>query len=82
MIMMAAASMITLGLVTQCGGEVLAGSASNWASLEDPAILAGLERSPRLWERFLVYETAACASPGVRDGGTRILFAARRATPL
>lgn len=68
-------------LVNVCGGEILAGSASNWASLEDPAVLAELERSPRLWERFLAYETAACASPGARDGGTHILFAARRSTP-
>ncbi|MFF4650535.1 class I SAM-dependent methyltransferase [Streptomyces sp. NPDC001380] len=64
-------------LVAGCGGELLAGSASNWASLEDPAVLAGLERSPRLWERFLAYETAACSALGARDGGTHILFAAR-----
>ncbi|WP_441247332.1 class I SAM-dependent methyltransferase [Kitasatospora sp. McL0602] len=65
-------------LVHECGGEILAGSASNWASLEDPAILAELERTPQLWERFLTYETAACSSLGTRDGGTHILFAARR----
>ena len=65
-------------LVTECGGEILAGSASNWASLEDPTILADIERSPQLWERFIAYETAACADVGARDGGTHILFAARR----
>ncbi|MER5638310.1 class I SAM-dependent methyltransferase [Kitasatospora sp. NPDC002227] len=65
-------------LVAECGGEILAGSASNWASLEDPDVLAGIEESPQLWERFLAYETAACASLGARDGGTHILVAARR----
>ncbi|MBW1604001.1 class I SAM-dependent methyltransferase [Streptomyces sp. JJ66] len=64
-------------LVTECGGETLAGSASNWASLEDPTVLADLERSPQLWERFLAYETAACADLGARDGGTHIILAAR-----
>ncbi|MEU9127497.1 methyltransferase domain-containing protein [Kitasatospora sp. NPDC048540] len=64
-------------LITECGGTVLAGSASNWASLEDPHVLADIERSPQRWERFLVYETAACASLGARDGGTHILVAAR-----
>ncbi|MFJ8442305.1 class I SAM-dependent methyltransferase [Kitasatospora griseola] len=65
-------------LVTDCGGEILSGSASNWASLEDQTVLADIERSPQLWERFLAYETAACASLGARDGGTHILVAARR----
>jgi SAM-dependent methyltransferase len=68
-------------LIRKCGGEILAGSASNWASLEDPAVLAELEREPRLWDRFLTYETAACSSLGARDGGTHILFAMRRGTP-
>ncbi|MGW4891066.1 class I SAM-dependent methyltransferase [Kitasatospora sp. NPDC004240] len=65
-------------LVAECGGEILAGSASNWASLEDPTVLADVERSPWLWERFLAYETAACASVGARDGGTHILFAVQQ----
>ncbi|AXI78526.1 class I SAM-dependent methyltransferase [Peterkaempfera bronchialis] len=69
-------------LVTECGGEILAGSASNWASLEDPDVLAGTEESPQLWERFLAYETAACASLGARDGGTHILFAASQRAPM
>jgi SAM-dependent methyltransferase len=69
-------------LVAECGGEILAGSASNWASLEDPAVLANIERAPQLWERFLAYETAACASLGARDGGTHILFAARPSSYL
>ncbi|MFD0406787.1 class I SAM-dependent methyltransferase [Kitasatospora sp. NPDC127116] len=64
-------------LITECGGTVLAGSASNWASLEDPNVLADIERSPQRWERFLAYETVACASLGARDGGTHILVAAR-----
>jgi SAM-dependent methyltransferase len=65
-------------LIAECGGELIAGSASNWASLQDPATFADIERSPQLWERFLAYETEACASPGARDGGTHILFALRR----
>ncbi|MFE6750302.1 class I SAM-dependent methyltransferase [Kitasatospora purpeofusca] len=64
-------------LVPECGGEILAGSASNWASLEDPALLEDIEADPGLWARFLDYETAACSSLGSRDGGTHILFAAR-----
>ncbi|MFF4820734.1 class I SAM-dependent methyltransferase [Kitasatospora sp. NPDC001309] len=67
-----------IDLVTSCGGEVLAGSASNWASLEEPSVLAEIERSAPLWERFLAYETSACGSLGAREGGTHILFAARR----
>ncbi|MFE2725017.1 class I SAM-dependent methyltransferase [Kitasatospora sp. NPDC059327] len=65
-------------LVPECGGEILAGSASNWASLEDPTVLERIEDDPELWARFLAYETAACSSLGSRDGGTHILFAARR----
>jgi SAM-dependent methyltransferase len=67
-----------VALVTECGGTMLAGSASNWASAEDPSVLAEIERSPQLWERFLDYETAACSSSGACDGGTHILFAARK----
>jgi SAM-dependent methyltransferase len=69
-------------LVTDCGGKILAGSASNWASLEDPTVLTDIERSPQLWERFLAYETTACAGLGARDGGTHILFAASRRSPM
>ncbi|MFF0389257.1 class I SAM-dependent methyltransferase [Kitasatospora sp. NPDC004615] len=68
-------------LVTECGGEILAGSASNWASLEDPTVLASIEGRPRLWERFLAYEAEACASLGARDGGTHILLALHRRSP-
>ncbi|MEV1006310.1 methyltransferase domain-containing protein [Streptomyces sp. NPDC049881] len=64
-----------IALIAECGGEVLAGSASNWASVEDPRVLADIERTPQLWERFLDYETAACSSSGARDGGTHVLFA-------
>ncbi|MFD8479007.1 class I SAM-dependent methyltransferase [Kitasatospora sp. NPDC059673] len=65
-------------LVANCGGEIAAGSASNWASLEDPTVLAHVESRPQLWERFLAYEAEACASLGARDGGTHILFSVRR----
>jgi len=67
-------------LVESCGGEVLAMSASNWASLGDPELLAELEADPHQWSRFLDKEVRSCAEPGAVDGGTHILFAARRRT--
>jgi hypothetical protein len=67
-------------LVEACGGEVLAMSASNWASLGDPDLLSELETDVRQWARFLDKEVRACAEPGAVDGGTHILFAARRRT--
>lgn len=65
-------------LVAACGAEVSAMSSSNWASLNDPAILEELEGDADRWERFLRHEIAACSEPGALDGGTHILFAARR----
>jgi SAM-dependent methyltransferase len=67
-------------LVNACGGEMLAMSASNWASLGDPELLSVLEADPNQWARFLDKEVRACAEPGAVDGGTHILFAARRRT--
>lgn len=64
-------------LVQRCGGEVLAMSASNWASLDKPEALTTLETDPDRWRRFLEHEVAACAEPGAVDGGTHLLFAAR-----
>jgi SAM-dependent methyltransferase len=64
-------------LVQRCGGEMLAMSASNWASLDKPEALASLESDPDRWRRFLEHEAAACAEPGALDGGTHLLFAAR-----
>jgi len=64
-------------LVERCGGEVLAMSASNWASLDKPEALASMESVPDRWRRFLEHEVAACAEPGALDGGTHLLFAAR-----
>lgn len=65
-------------LVTRCGGEVVAMSASNWASLNEPQVLEEIESNPDRYARFLRHEVAACAEPGALDGGTHILFAARR----
>jgi SAM-dependent methyltransferase len=62
-------------LVTSAGGRLEAISASNWASLGDPAALATLEADPDRWRRFLDHEVAACAEPGTVDGGTHILVA-------
>ncbi|WP_043632561.1 class I SAM-dependent methyltransferase [Nonomuraea candida] len=64
-------------LVEAAGGEVVALSASNWASLGDLDALASLEADPDRWARFLEHEIAACQEPGAVDGGTHILFAAR-----
>lgn len=64
-------------LIERCGGEVLAMSASNWASLDKPEALASLESDPNRWRRFLEHEVAACVEPGALDGGTHLLFAAR-----
>ncbi len=65
-------------LVAECGGEVDAMSASNWASLGDADVLEEMESDPERWARFLRHEIAACAEPGALDGGTHILFAARK----
>ena len=65
-------------LVERSGGEITDGSASNWASLGDAESLARLEADAKRWERFIAHEVAACAEPGARDGGTHMLFAARR----
>jgi SAM-dependent methyltransferase len=67
-------------LIESRGGEVLAMSASNWASLGDPQLLAELENDHAQWTRFVDKEVRACAEPGALDGGTHILIAARRQT--
>jgi hypothetical protein len=64
-------------LVTECGGELLAASASNWASLGDPDALTVLDSDPARWANFLGHEIRACREPGALDGGTHLLFAAR-----
>jgi SAM-dependent methyltransferase len=64
-------------LVEECGGELLAVSASNWASLGDPDALSDLESDPARWANFLEHEIRACREPGALDGGTHLLFAAR-----
>jgi len=64
-------------LVPQCGGAMVAMSASNWASLNEPHVMEALEADPERWSRFLRHEVAACAEPGALDGGTHILFAAQ-----
>ena len=73
-------SRVIIDLVQRCGGEILAISASNWASLDDPEALARMESDPDRWRRFLDHEVGACEEPGALDGGTHILFAARRIT--
>ena len=63
-------------LVDRCGGEVVAMSASNWASLEKQDSLTLLETNPERWKRFLGHEVEFCCEPGALDGGTHLLFAA------
>lgn len=65
-------------LVERCGGRILEMSASNWTSLEKSEALVQLEDDPERWRRFLEHEIAACQEPGALDGGTHILFAAKR----
>ncbi len=62
-------------LITSCGAELLAMSASNWASLDYPEALAELEAEPARWNWFLAHEARACAETGALDGGTHLLFA-------
>jgi len=64
-----------VAMVERCGGELVAQSASNWASLSDPDALESIEAEPEHWERFLAQEIRACAEPGAVDGGTHLLFA-------
>ncbi len=66
-----------VALVDEAGGQLVDGSASNWASAGDPGALAHLAADRDRWRRFVEHEVAACAEPGARDGGTHILFAAR-----
>lgn len=65
-------------LATRAGGVLAAVSASNWASLGDPDVIARLEAEPARWARFLDNEQWACRQPGALDGGTHLLFAVRR----
>jgi SAM-dependent methyltransferase len=67
-----------VAMVAEGGGELLAMSASNWSSLSDAQTLAAFEADPRRWASFLAHEASACAEPGAVDGGTHLLFAARR----
>lgn len=62
-------------LVATAGADLLAISASNWASLDHPDTVAALEADPERCTRFLTHEAAACREPGALDGGTHILFA-------
>jgi ubiquinone/menaquinone biosynthesis C-methylase UbiE len=68
-------------LVAGAGGRMLAGSASNWISLGDPAAMTRLADDPERWERFLRNEVAVCRERGVWDGGTHFLFATSHQPP-
>jgi SAM-dependent methyltransferase len=66
-------------MIRTAGGEVLAMSASNCASMGDENAVRELLASPDRRGRFLDLEVAACREPSVLDGGTHLLFAARSA---
>jgi SAM-dependent methyltransferase len=51
-------------LVEEAGGVLVEGSASNWASLAEPDVLARIEADPDRWRRFLAHEEDACRQPG------------------
>ena len=65
-------------LVSACGAEILAISASNFASMTDEATLARIAADADHWSRFMAHEMLACRQPGALDGGSHILFAARQ----
>ena len=67
-----------VAMAADCGGDLVAMSASNWSSLSDPQTLAAFESDPRRWASFLAHEVSACREPGAVDGGTHLLFAVRR----
>jgi len=60
-------------------GEIVAASASNWMSLGDAEVVAGIEADPERWQWFVDWEARMCREPGALDGGTHILFAFRKA---
>jgi SAM-dependent methyltransferase len=64
-------------LVDRAGGEVVAASASNWASLAHEPTVEAVAADAHRWSVFLDQEERACAEPGALDGGTHLLFAAR-----
>jgi ubiquinone/menaquinone biosynthesis C-methylase UbiE len=64
-----------LGLIASVGGKLLAGSASNWCSMNPAELLQGVERDSHRWDHFLANEVLACRERGAWDGGTHFLFA-------
>jgi SAM-dependent methyltransferase len=64
-------------LIECAGGEVIAASASNWASLAHEPTVEAVAADAHRWSVFLDQEERACAEPGALDGGTHLLFAAR-----
>ncbi len=65
-------------MVEPCGGKILAASASNWASMADEDLLDTIAQNPDQWRRFVEHEITASREPGVLDGGSHLLFAARQ----
>lgn len=65
-------------LAEACDADLVGVSASNWASLSDPAVLESIESEDVRWHHFLNNEVLACRELGALDGGTHLLFAFKR----
>ncbi len=65
-------------MVSATGAELESISASNWASLGDSEALEILAWDAQRWSNFVRHELQACREPGALDGGTHIVFAARK----
>ena len=53
-----------LGLITDgAAGDIVAASASNWMSLGDADVLAGIEADPERWQWFVDWEARMCREP-------------------
>lgn len=65
-------------MVDRLGADMLAMSASNWASLGDQEVLEELASDQERWGRYVLREIWAGSQPGAIDGGTHLMFAASR----
>lgn len=57
---------------------LVGGSASNFLTCGDQAVVTAVESNPTLWSLLLDWEEQMCAEPGALDGGTHLLFALQR----
>ena len=57
---------------------IVAASASNYLSVRNEEVLAGVMQDPQLWETFLKWEIDFCKEPGAIDGATHIIAVVQR----